>query len=245
MTNDFDYSVRVKTGASWRNFDRVRLMISVGQEYHEGKKLQATVEWINRNPCIERVHISDNDLLQCHNFIAAGMSSEQAEKVALSAGALWLARNEETLLQIRAPIQITRWKDWFNRAQFEVAHRAIKEYATVDSSFNDSVNEDAGTLAARKLQRGEPVPPRLVAHSRDYVLEELAVFALQTAELPATEVYPGSNLKSATYLFGKTSLPEAIQPLARRHFTRIDFSKINVGQTAGATQHVLRQHALG
>jgi hypothetical protein len=58
------------------------------------------------------------------------------------------------------------------------------------------------------------------------VREELAVFAMQAAALPAAEVYPGSNLRSAEYLAGR-GLPEPLRPLASRHFTRIDFSHTN------------------
>ena len=66
----------------------------------------------------------------------------------------------------------------------------------------------------------------MIACSRDYVVEELAVFAIQTEELAAAEVYPGSNLSSAAYLVGK-QLPEPIRPLAHRHLTRMDFARVN------------------
>jgi hypothetical protein len=69
MATEFDYSVRVKSGSGWRQFSRVRLMISVGKDYHEGKKLAAVARWINRNPHIQEVHISDNDFLQRHNYM--------------------------------------------------------------------------------------------------------------------------------------------------------------------------------
>jgi hypothetical protein len=83
------------------------------------------------------------------------------------------------------------------------------------------------------MKRGETVTnlDRLVAHSRDYITEELSVFADQSRELPAAEVYPGSNLASAHYLIGKT-LPEPLEPLASRYFTRIDFAHINVAANA-------------
>jgi hypothetical protein len=59
------------------------------------------------------------------------------------------------------------------------------------------------------------VPASWVRHSRDYVLEELAVFAVQCAARPAAEIYPGSNLASAEYLVGR-DLPSAIAPLGGR-----------------------------
>lgn len=225
---DFDYSVRVKTGAGWRAFDRVRLMISVGQPYHEGKKLQAVVDWINRNPNIREVHVSVNDLLQRHNSLAAGMPEDQAANAALAAGTLWIERNADTLSKINAPTRTTRWEEWLNHPDFPRTSAALAAYADADILFDEALGADSHALAQRKSQRGEKINlDRLVVHSRDYVAEELAVFAIQGHELPAAEVYPGSNLASAQHLVGKV-LPEPIAVLANRNFTRIDFARINV-----------------
>jgi hypothetical protein len=74
----------------------------------------------------------------------------------------------------------------------------------------------------------------LVTHSQCYIKEEMAVFAMESERLPAAEIYPGSNLHAADYLLHKTpaALPPAIRPLACRHFTRIDFDRINVDPAA-------------
>ena len=229
MTTDFDYSVRVKNGAGWRAFDRARLMISVGQPYHEGKKLQAVVDWLNRNPEIRQVHVSVNDLLQRHNHLAVGMPEQQAAATALAEGTSWIERNADIIARIKAPTTITRWEDWLEHPDFPGTSTALAAYADRDIVFEQTLNTDAHTLAERKVKRGEPItnPNRLVAHSHDYVTEELSVFALQGRKFPAAEVYPGSNLASAQYLVGK-KLPDPIEPLARRHFTRIDFAHVNV-----------------
>ena len=227
MTSDTAYSARVKNGAGWRSFGRVRLLISVGQPYHEGPKLQAIIDWINRNPQVGEVHVSVNDFLQRHNLIAAGISEERAGAVALAEGALWIARNQDILGGIAtAKPHVTRWRDWLDQPGFAAAHAAIMDHAYTDALFEESIEADAHALAERKIKRGEIVADvdRLVDHSRAYVVEELAVFAMQTGSLPAAEVYPGSNLNSAAYLVGKP-LPPAIAPLAERYFTRVDFAR--------------------
>lgn len=203
-------------------------MISVGKEYHEGKKLQAVVDWINRNPSIEEVHISVNDTLQRHNYEAAGMSKEQAAQVAKAEGALWMARNGDILDGIKAKKIFTRWDEWHGKEEFKFVQSELLSHARADTSFEEAMARDAMSLAERKAKRGEPVPASLVTHSQDYIEEEMAVFAMQTAALPAAEVYPGSNLLGAAYLLGRQGLPEAIRPLAGRYFTRIDFDRINV-----------------
>jgi tRNA-dependent cyclodipeptide synthase len=228
MTNSFDYSVRVKNGAGWRPYNRVRLMISVGKEYHEGAKLEAVVNWINRNPSIQEVHVSVNDTLQRHNFEAAGMSKQEAAQFAKTEGALWMVRNGDILDGIKAKTIITRWDDWHGKAEFKAVQNELLSHARADACFEEAMAKDALSLAERKANRGEPVPASLVIHSQDYIEEEMAVFAMQTAALPAAEVYPGSNLLGAAYLLGKAGLPQAIRPLAQRYFTRIDFDRINV-----------------
>lgn len=228
MTNSFDYSVRVKNGAGWRPYNRVRLMISVGKEYHEGKKLEAVVNWINRNPSIQEVHISVNDTLQRHNYEAAGMSRDEATRVARAEGALWMVRNGDILDGIKAKKIFTRWDEWHGKDEFKFVQRELLAHAKADPCFEEAMARDAHSLAERKAKRGDPVPASLVAHSQDYIEEEMAVFAMQTASLPAAEVYPGSNLLGAEYLLNKKGLPEAIRPLSHRYFTRIDFDRINV-----------------
>jgi tRNA-dependent cyclodipeptide synthase len=226
MSSKIKYSVRVKNGAGWRSFKRVRLMISVGQEYHEGGKLQAVADWINRNKTIEEVHISVNDFLQRHNYYANGFSEQQADAIALSEGALWLERNEEIISSIKSNLLITRWNDWFAKPEYQAARQELEIYGLQNPDFTATVRQDATIHANRKFSRGETVPPTFTQHSINYLLEELAVFALQTQKLPAAEVYQGSNLLSAEYLLAMP-LPPSISPIAERYFTRIDFARIN------------------
>lgn len=228
--NDFDYLLKVKNGAGWRASSRVRLLISVGKEYHEGRKLQAVVNWINKNPSITAIHISVNDLLQRHNLLAEGLSEEEATSRSLAEGALWITRNEGILSDINAPAVFSRWDDWYGRKTFPSVLKALLQYKKNNPLFANALREDATALAVRKEQRGEAVPPQLIEHSQNYVEEELAVFAMQSKELPAAEVYPGSNLRSAEYFLNQANqdsvvIPDVINPLTTRHFTRVDFDR--------------------
>lgn len=230
MNNNFDYSVRVKNGAAWRQFSRVRLMISVGQDYHEGDKFKAVVNWINRNPSIEEVHVSVNDYLQRHNYYAQGIDTKRADATAMAEGTLWIARNKHALSDIQAKTHITRWNEWFGSIAYQEAREAVAEYGQENPGFELAICEDVSAHTARKGQRGGNILPSWTQHSMEYLQEELAVFAMQSRQLPAAEVYPGSNLNSAEFLLGKR-LPNAIAPLSQRYFTRIDFARINMRPT--------------
>lgn len=233
MSDETSYIVRVKNGAGWRQFSRLRLMVSVGKEYHEGNKLRAVVDWINRNHEIEEVQVSVNDYLQRHNLVAFGTEDEQAGHIARVQGTAWIERNEEILSGVSASLSFTRWEEWFGGGEYQEAHRALLSLAREDAAFEEIVNADASSLAERRAKRGEHVPPRLIECSREYVLEELAVFALQSGALPAVEVYPGTSLKSVAYLKGKT-LPGILSPLSTRYVARIDFDRRRVVGAAHA-----------
>lgn len=218
------YIVRVKNGAGWREFSRLRLMISVGKLYHEGAKLAAAVDWINRNPSIEEVQVSVNDLLQRHNLIAFGSDESLAGPIAQAAGTAWIERNEEILSDLHCRWSFTRWDEWFGSDAYHAAHKAIMQLAEEDDGFSEALDLDSTSLAKRKELRGEFVPENLVACSHRYVTEELAVFALQSEHLPAAEVYPGTSLNAVRYLVGK-ELPAEIASLSTRYVTRIDFER--------------------
>src|SRR5262249_14771133 len=143
MTTEFDYSVRVKNGAGWRVFNRVRLMISVGQPYHEGRKLEAVVDWLNRNNEIRQGDVRGNDLLQRHNYMAAGVSEQEASAAALTEGTLWIERNADTLSGIKATTFVTRWEEWLGHPDFPRTSNALAAYADGDALLEEALHTDA------------------------------------------------------------------------------------------------------
>lgn len=226
--NEVHYSVRVKNGSGWRAYPSVRLMISVGQPYHEGEKLEAVVDWINRNPVISTVHISVNDLLQRHNLVAIGLPLEKAAKISASEGSLWLARNMPILSEIKVKTFYTRWDEWLLNPEHKKVYAELIAYKLQDAAFAEAIEADSHLLLNRRKKRNESIPDErvFVHNSRQYILEELAVFSQQCRHLPAAEIYPGSNLSSAQNLIGK-SLPPLLAPLSERYFTRIDFARLH------------------
>lgn len=163
-----------------------------------------------------------------------GTPANDAGACALDAEARWIDRNRGVLGAIKAAgWHVMHWRDWFDRPEFATRLAALADYDRAQHEANaarraqglppamtleDVTERDARSFASRKVNP-ETEPDRfarLVAHSRDYVREELSVFAMQTDELPAAEIYPGSNLASAEYLVGRKDLPLPLRPLARR-----------------------------
>ncbi|MDR3425041.1 MAG: hypothetical protein P4M13_08235 [Alphaproteobacteria bacterium] len=241
--NDDPYKAYIKGRSKGLTSPVARLMISVGQSYHECEKLKAAVELINRTPSIQLVHVSINDFLQRHTLVLMGYPDkhepsyfvvpesliEEASKISIQAGISWRDRNKDILSQIQPAVHFTRWKTWLNKPEFVRAHKAILNLVEMDGRFGESVLADALRYLGGRQKAGLGISPRMLTHCRDYLLEELAVFAVQCRILPATELYPGENLCAAEYLkkLGKT-LPPSLQSLATRDFARIDFKRVNI-----------------
>ena len=60
------YKVRVRGDIPWRGEKRCFMEISVGQEYHEGEKLLATVRWVSKH--FPQAHIVMGDTLHRHRL---------------------------------------------------------------------------------------------------------------------------------------------------------------------------------
>ena len=228
------YTLKMKSGADWREIRTVRLLISVGSPQHVGEKFAATVDWINRNSdAIDNVIISVNDDLQRHNF-AANENHVEATIQARMLGQEWMAAHAEAIRQIKPKVEIVRWKDYMSEPEYRAFKAEIDiAYAEVPE-FRNAVHADAKAFLGRQERKhmiaytGEAKASLLVA-GQAYILEELAVFAMLVKNKPAAEVYPGSNLLSADYWVNNQppQCPRINETLGHRRYFRCDFSKLH------------------
>ena len=236
------YAVKVKNGAGWRDYDTARLQISVGQPYHEGDKLAATLDWVSHR--FKHVIICVNDTLQSSNYrFEEGLSSREAFIKASDAGSNWLVRNRH-LIERLPSVEIHRWEDWKISPDFARSmHRTIWMYKN-NREFHEAVTGDiegrwqrrtrnsASNDSSRQGSRhcakyGAKYAARYAEFnkfSRQYLLEETAIFAMMYNQDRAVDVYPGSSLLPCT-LFQGREIEGAPQGLERGAFTRIDFSR--------------------
>jgi tRNA-dependent cyclodipeptide synthase len=219
--------LKVKNGAGWRNFARVRLQISVGQAYHEGTKLAAVVDWINRNASIRSVDISVNDDLQAHSLIALGHDSETALTLAARAGDEYIFRTRDIISKIKVPATIMRWSDWQQAPEMGDATAAFATAYDRHPQLRAACDADSRWIVDQRAKQGTPVDDvdRWIMHSTNYVREEMAVFAVQSASRPAAEIYPGRNLAAAEYFLSAPTVA-GLEGLRNRYFTRVDFKRV-------------------
>lgn len=220
------YAVKVKNGRGWNSYSTARFQISVGQEYHEGDKFKATMQWAKHR--FEKVIICVNDTLQRHNYLYDGsvLNSEQAFLKAEAAGREWLERN---LFAIRTlpNFEIYRWEEWRSLPEYEDQYKEVISLYTANSDFRDTINQEIKFFWDRKKARtrAQELPDygQFKKASTDYLIEETVAFFLMFQEERAVDVYPGSILLPCAFAEKYLSTPG--RNLGDRAFTRIDFSK--------------------
>lgn len=212
------YMLKVKNGAGWRTFDKARLQISVGQEYHEGEKFLATLSWTNER--FDKVIICVNDTLQRHNLEFDGHTPDEAFALSLAAGQQWIERNSEIIHQL-SNYELMRWEEWRTQPAYEYGLAIMKRLYKDNDSFRNEVNNEIESFWSRTLKRNDaPNASRyedFKKHSLNYLLEECAIFQMMFARDKAVDIYPGSTLLPCK--LGDT------QSLGVRGYTRVDFRR--------------------
>lgn len=241
------YVVKVKSGqstANWRDFDTVHIQVSVGQPYHEGEKLRATLEWAAaRFKC---VRIWVNDTLQRHTMMYEhGYDADEARTAARQAGQEWLERNAALLAAV-PQLEILRWDSMLNDTDFRYMHFLTAQFYKNNAEFRESLDASIlniwsrryGTVTvAGQAESEDEAFHRFAGFSRAYLLEEIAVFSMVSHREKAIDVYPGSLCREMAIFYGREV--DGIPPgLNKRAFCRIDFSRSKMAETENAAPAV-------
>jgi tRNA-dependent cyclodipeptide synthase len=214
------YKIRVKSCPNWRDYQRACLAISVGKSAHEGGKLEAAVDWINRNfdSCI----VDCSDTLQRWNLLNMSMDTAHAET--LRWGDEWLRRNKAILARLTIPTKIIRWDHWLDHPEFAATHEAFKFLYQNHTAFRAALDQDTEDFLARQV--GGFDKAIIIASSRGYILEEIAAHTLLNRELPAAKIYPSHSLE-ALRVVREGLIREAPKGLEGEYHTRITFDRID------------------
>ena len=219
------YRLRVKSSPNWRNYRRACLSISVGQPVHEGAKLTAALDWINRN--FETCIIGVSDTLQRWNLLSApDMTMEEAYTATLQAGDAWLERNRSAIGELKIPVQIIRWDHWLQHPDFAATHEAFQNLYINNNVLRTALDQDTEEFLVRHHATNEADEQRLISTSRSFILEEIAVYTLLHRELPSAKIYPSQSLE-ALRVVREGYVPEAPKGLEAEYHTRITFDRID------------------
>ncbi|MEU5438526.1 tRNA-dependent cyclodipeptide synthase [Streptomyces sp. NPDC020719] len=152
---------------------RAVLLVSVGQRYHEGDKLRATVELVNRSG-FAHLTIAVADTLQRTNYL--GISPEDAYAKALREGDEWLERNDKTLGQLSVPHEVLRWDEALEDPDYAGFRQRVEHAYENDPRYRQAVDATIGKFVDRLTLRDPGADTELAfRRCREYLIEECPI----------------------------------------------------------------------
>ncbi len=189
----------VPNSSQWRNYKTARLQISVPRRPCFDGRVQALMEWATDN--FETVTLCVHDTIQLYNFMADGASKEEAYKIALENGNVFL---KENTLPLNVFIDVVRWDEITSNKQYNLVHQRVIDLYKKDSSFAKSIDDDVQTFANRCMKRGEDFPSHRFDLSKALLLEEISGYVILNQETSAADLHAGMRMKAMQLLLDGT-----------------------------------------
>lgn len=172
------------------------LLISVGQEAHEGRHLALTIELINASfaKCI----ILLGDSIQRYTMaLANNAEPDDYYHTAVREGDDWLQRNSIFLRNLVLPGKIVRWDDWLFHPDFIKTKKAIEVALEEDKQYFQAFMKTVDIYLGRfKKQRSLSEHfdwQRSSSICLNYLIEECAIFCLWPELKCEFEIYPNAH----------------------------------------------------
>lgn len=199
----------------------LRLEISVGQPYHEGEKFRCTLDWAKHR--FGKIIILVNDSLQRFNYMfEEGLSEKEAHAKASREGREWIARNMAAISSL-PDFEIYRWDAWKRSQGYFVDLYKARMLYNSNNKFKAAI-DDAITETWDRRGIPERRKEEFFAFSKDYLLEETAIFSIVYKTFMGISAYPGS-FQEMWKMFLDNNVEGAPEGLKYSHCLRIDFSR--------------------
>ncbi len=226
------YKIVVRNSPGWRRFAAATLGVSTPSPNWDGAKFAAILAFAAANFSTIRIDVSD--ALYRHSFMAEGLPPDEALDRANAMGAAWLARHQALIDASPVKPDVIRWSAWYRHADYAATLAGFERAHAIDPVLREAVHDDSVDFYRRRSR-----PPSLpeLEHSRNYLLEELAVITLQARALPSVKLYPGGELRSLRVV-RQGLVADAPQGLEREQFAQIKIETRSVapGPAPGSGQ---------
>lgn len=184
---------------AWEGEKTCIVGISVGQAYHEGRRLRAIFDFAANNFAEVIILVADS-LRRYSLSLKYEQPPEALWDEALQLGDEWLQRNQKALDRFSNPYRITRYRDWVTHSEFSARIAQVRTLYDDNRQVQDAVDQDI--VAYLKRYNGRGPKKRLEVESsyyacREFLLEEIAVCSLLSEKWGVSlETYPGNMLKT-------------------------------------------------
>ncbi|MBJ7289338.1 tRNA-dependent cyclodipeptide synthase [Williamsia sp.] len=194
------------------------LLVSVGADYHEGEKLGATIDLINRSD-FGRVSVSVADTLQRHNY-GEGDARERHRR-AFREGTEWIERNQSYLDQLDCPHAVARWDYSLASPDYGDLYDSVEGAYSTDAAYRDAIDTTVDRFIERRRASGNLIDEdELRNRCRTYLFEECPIIMpLWAREGFDFVIYPqkiSAAMGRTRELFVEPSHPDRVQWLPLR-----------------------------
>jgi len=187
------YKLFVKDKGIWQNHSHARLQISVGNPKHDGDKFFALAEWAAAR--FNHITLIVSDTLQRHNIaLSNACSMDIAHNISLKRGDFWIKENENAL-NILSSKTLTRWNDWLSEKDYPEAYKSVCELYRNAPEVRAAINAKAAEFSERHSEGSGISQDTSIQTSINYILEEIAIFAIMFLKQNAVDIYPGPWFK--------------------------------------------------
>lgn len=177
-------------------------LISVGQHYHEGNKLEAALKCMNKH--FKEIVLVLGDTIQRYTY-AAYQNKTHAELLdfAESEGDKWLERNGNIIKEsLTKPYKLFRWERYLKHSKFSYYFSMIENaYQSGDAEYQVAFEKDAKDFLQR-AGRGElSLSSNSISLCLQYLKEECTCMCLWAEENCEFLAYPYgiNNVFRVTY----------------------------------------------
>jgi tRNA-dependent cyclodipeptide synthase len=201
------YKVKVTHSGGWQDHDTARIAISLKNPKQQGKKFDAIIDWLT--PRFNHVVIQLADTLHRHNIaIDEGLDLKAAHKRAVEYGDIWLESHHHLFDKLPSH-QVIRWVDRLTQIDINTYYPQLEQIMHANDNTSANMRKYIDDYMLRRKFVSDNEKQAAYNASRNYVLEESAIYLGLFETERAAEIYPGSYLP----------LPEH----PNKSFTSIDF----------------------
>lgn len=176
------------------------ILVSVGQPAHEGDKLKATIESVDKTFGSCAVAVCDS--LQRHSLrLGTDDSLEMSTQLSNRLGVEWIERNRNILDLLTIPHEIFRWDEYLLREDFPAHKQKVNELYQNDMEFRASMEYTVNEFLTRFQKRQKiPLDEAMIRQaSFDYLLEECAIIMLMWQEKAYNYIVYPSDILAVMY----------------------------------------------
>ena len=209
------YKVKIKEvqplifSASEKLPQKCFLGVSLSNPFFQGKHLERVLNWINNN--FSECHIVIADHL--HRFNEYTFNNKNTSEAEVACKRLGDEIYNNILLLTNSfhnqKFKIYRWLNFTQTNDFILKSAQINNHFISDSEFRTSVLQSCEDFIDKQINRGYHIGitrEDAVNKSKEYLLEEMAVFSLLIGMGYTVQVYPGTQLKVLKELANKKIL---------------------------------------